>query len=332
MNNNKVLIFGGAGSLGTELTRNLLLKNKQIIIASRDEAKHWELKNLFQKNKLIKTHICDVRNKTRVREILLLENPSTIIIAQALKQVDVCEDFPEESIETNINGVLNILSNIKELALSGIYIPDNVCFVSTDKACNPINVYGMCKSIAEKTTFNLAKTLKDLNIPTKIVVTRYGNVLSSKGSIVPLLIKQAKDINVSSFTITNKEMTRFIMTLQESVDLIFYALEHGETGDLWVPKLHSMKIIDLIDIFSKSYKKDIDNIGIRPGEKIHEIMLNEEEYRVHVKHGNYFVVKQNPTSVKSLTKEYSSKDMLLTKEELKDKITIFIKETYGEEL
>lgn len=322
------LIFGGAGSLGTELTRNLLENNSITHIASRDEAKHWDLKNKFQNNKLLHTHICDVRDKSRVKEIILQCKPATIIIAQALKQVDICEKFPEESIDTNVNGVRNILSTIKELGLSEIYYPKEVNFVSTDKACAPINVYGMSKNIAEKLTLNLASTFKEHKIKTKFIVTRYGNVLSSKGSIIPLFLKQANDENVKNFTITDKKMTRFMMTLQESVDLIFYALKNGESGDLWVPNLPSMKIIDLAEIFSEIYKKPINEIGIRPGEKIHEIMLNEEEARNCIKTKNYFVVKQNTNKPNNiLTEEFSSKTTI-SKEQLKIKMKEFLEKDY----
>ncbi len=322
------LIFGGAGSLGTELTRNILKNEYEMIhIASRDEAKHWELKNTFQNNSRIKTYICDVRNEHRVKEIFLRVKPDTIIIAQALKQVDTCEYFPEESVDTNIIGVKNIFNVIKELGLSNIYTPKEVCFVSTDKACGAINVYGMCKSIAEKLTFNISKIFKENNIDTKFIVTRYGNVISSKGSIIPLFIKQAIDPNTKSFTVTHPEMTRFMMTLQESVDLIFYAIKHGESGDLWVPKLPSMNIKDLAEIFSETYGKDIKIIGIRPGEKLHEIMLNDDEDRRSCDHDKkYMVIKEDPEHTKAFGnyKEYSSKDYVISKQDLKDKLFDFI--------
>lgn len=321
------LIFGGAGSLGTELTKYLLnnFKYEYVYIASRDEAKHWELKNKFQNDKLLQTYICDVRNKSRVKEIILTLKPNRIIIAQALKQVDTCEKFPEESIDTNILGVRNILDSIRELSLMKIYIPDEVCFVSTDKSCNPINVYGMCKSIAEKMVLNLSDFFEEQNINTKFIITRYGNVLSTKGSIIPLYMKQATDPNIDFFGVTHVDMTRFIMTLEESVELIFYALKNGENGELWVPKLPSMKIIDLAEIFSDLFGKKIKTIGIRPGEKVHEVMLNEEEYRNSTEENKYFVVKKQPKTTKVVCKEYSSKDTI-SKDELKEKIITFLKD------
>lgn len=308
----KMLIFGGAGSLGNELV-DFYIGQYSIVVASRDEAKHWELINKFKKPNL-ETIICDVRDEKRVKEVLLQEKPDVIIIAQALKQVDICERFPEESINTNVLGVVNITRELKALSLMNIFSPKLVCFVSTDKACNPINVYGMCKSISEKLMFNLANHYDQSD--TRVVVVRYGNVLSSKGSIIPLLMKQAIDANKDQFTLTHPDMTRFMMSLHEAAELINTTLLYGSNGDLWVPKLPSMKILDLIKIFSSKYNKPYSVMGARPGEKIHELMLSlEEALRVSVKHG-YFVFNKSNQIVSNLTKEYSSADYLLSYDEL----------------
>jgi UDP-N-acetylglucosamine 4,6-dehydratase len=309
----KMLIFGGTGSLGNELIEYYLDKY-YIVIASRDEAKHWNVVNKFQKNPNLQTVICDVREDYRVREVLLQEKPDIIIIAQALKQVDICEKFPEESIKTNILGVVNILNSVQILSLSNIFAPNLICFVSTDKACNPINVYGMCKSISEKLVINLSNYFD--RSETRVVIVRYGNVLSSKGSIIPLLLKQALDDNKTSFTLTHSKMTRFMMTLSEAVKLIDTALQNGSNGDLWIPRLSSMKIEDLIKIFSKKFNKPYKIIGIRPGEKIHEVMVSfEEALRVNIKNG-YFVFNKNNNVMNNITGEYSSSDYLLSFEEL----------------
>jgi FlaA1/EpsC-like NDP-sugar epimerase len=313
MNMQKMLIFGGAGSLGNELI-NFYIEKYNIVIASRDEAKHWNVINKFQKNKNIKTIICDVRDAQRVKSILLQEKPNVIIIAQALKQVDICEKFPEESINTNILGNVNISNALKELSLLGTYNPNLVCFVSTDKACSPINIYGMCKSISEKLMINLSNHFDASD--TRVVIVRYGNVLSSKGSIIPLLYKQALDSSKDKFTLTHSEMTRFMMTLAEAVQLIHATLNFGNNGDLWVPKLSSMKIENLIKFFSIKFNKQYEIVGMRPGEKIHEVMISlEEAIRAKV-NNNYFVFNKNNEINNVLLKEYSSADYLLSYAEL----------------
>jgi UDP-glucose 4-epimerase len=313
---NKLLIFGGAGSLGTQLVEYYVDKY-DIVIASRDEAKHWALVNKFKKPN-INTIICDVRDKRRVDEVLLQEKPDIVIIAQALKQVDICEKFPEESINTNIIGVANIANSLKTLTSLNVFKPKAICFVSTDKSCCPINVYGMCKSISEKLMTNISDHFDGSS--TKIITVRYGNVLSSKGSIIPLLLGQAKNNNCHKFTLTHEDMTRFMMTLSEAVQLIDMAILYGDNGDLWVPKLKSMKIVDLMKIFSAKFNKPYEITGIRPGEKIHELMLSlEEAVRVNIKN-NSFVLNKRNKFIGALSKEYSSGECPLTYDEL----TVFI--------
>lgn len=318
----KILIFGGAGSLGTELI-NYYIDSYQIFIASRDEAKHWEIKSKL-KNKKINSLICDVRDSDRVYQVLLEVKPDIIIIAHALKQVDVCEIFPEESVKTNILGIINIEKNLKKLIGNNSFIPEKICFISTDKSCNPINVYGMCKSISEKIMLNFADYLRDSKVKTKILVVRYGNVLSSKGSIIPLLLKQVKED--SNFTLTHEDMTRFIMTLSEAVALIDTALNFGHNGEMWVPKLPSMKIKDLMQIFCEKFNKSYDIVGIRPGEKIHEVMLSLEEMMRADTYLNYFIITNKITS--NFGKEYSSSSFVLPYEDLKEYILKFLKDNY----
>lgn len=321
--NDSIMIFGGAGSLGTTLVTKYLPFCKNIIVVSRDEAKQWELHNYVKSNlhefkeKLI-TVIGDVRDFDRINEIILFHKPNNVIIAQALKQVDVCEVYPEESIKTNIIGVNNILKSIENYNSYFGEPIKNVCFVSTDKACNPINVYGMCKRISEKLVLSVAKTSKS-----KYVVTRYGNVLSSKGSIVPLFLKQAKDNNYLSFTVTDPNMTRFLMTLEESVDLIDKAIQFGKSGDIWVPKLKSIKIYDLATYFSKKFNKPIQIIGVRPGEKIHEILLSAEELASSLISNDCYIVKGEVTAAYTDT-DYSSKNCTLEYSELKIYMDTFL--------
>lgn len=310
--NKKMLIFGGAGSLGTELTK-FYIDQYEIICVSRDEAKHWALHNKFH-NKNLKTIIGDVRDENRIYDIILEQKPDVIIIAQALKQIDICEKFPEESLKTNTNGIINITNAIKRLCLNNMYFPTSVCFVSTDKAAGPISVYGMCKSISEKIMFNFSDYFDNTN--TRIIVVRYGNVASSKGSIIPLLLQQSIDSTVKNYTLTNELMTRFLMTLNEAAKLIDTAITNGKNGDLWVPKLSSIKIIDLISYFSKKYNKPFKITGLRCIEKIDEIMLTREEsIKVDIQ-DQYFVLQKQNEIKNNLISEYSSKNYLLNEKEL----------------
>jgi UDP-glucose 4-epimerase len=169
----------------------------------------------------------------------------------------------------------------------------------------------MCKRISEKLVLSVAKTSKS-----KYLVTRYGNVLSSKGSIVPLFLKQANDSNYLSFTLTDPNMTRFLMTLEESVDLIDKAIQFGTSGDIWVPQLKSIKIYDLATYFSKKFKKSIQTMGVRPGEKIHEILLSAEELSLSSMIHGCYVVKGEVVS-EYTDKDYSSKNCTLEYAELK---------------
>lgn len=339
----KLLIFGGAGSLGTELVRFYRKLVDEIVVVSRDEAKHWELKNLFgtkykrgeyyrtgfskapvdelvEEWSTLRTVICDVRDSRRVHQVIRDENPNYIIIAQALKQVDTCEAQPSESIDTNILGVRNILDAIEENNSRGTarHFP-NVCFVSTDKACNPVNVYGMCKSISERMVATLSKTSKS-----RYVTTRYGNVISSKGSLIPLFLKQAQSPDFKEFTVTDPRMTRFMMLLGESVQLINDALTYGSTGELWIPNLDAFNVMDLAEYFSQKYGKPIKFIGARPGEKLHELLMSEEEKLRALPFQGRFVVNDSHQLRKEEGKEYSSKDCVISREELAKRLDQFL--------
>ena len=282
MKNKKIIIFGGSGSLGQTLLKKLYKYNK-ILVFSRDEAKHWTIKNKFNSDNLLFS-VGDIRDKNRVEEILVRFNPNIIIIASALKHVDICELSPYESIKTNILGITNIV-DVVESKLKDLTDLETVLMVSTDKACSPINVYGMCKSISERVVLE-----KSRHVPgVKFVATRYGNVLETRGSIVPLFMYQAK--NNDFVTLTREDMTRFVMTLEDSVDLILNCIENSQTGETYIPKLKAMRIIDIAEIFAERYDKKIKVIGIRSGEKIHEDLINETESLRTVDMGDVFVVK-----------------------------------------
>lgn len=315
----RLLIFGGAGSLGTHLCENYA-SYREVHVASRDEAKHWDLKTKFPRDS-VHTHICDVRGKERVMEVISRVNPRTIIIAQALKQVDTCEKSPGESVDTNVQGVRNILSAIEKLHHGSGSNIETVLFVSTDKACQPINVYGMCKSISEK----LVQSMGDHVPGVKFLTVRYGNVLNSKGSIVPLFMKQAKSPSTKSFTVTHVDMTRFFMTLTESVKLIDNTLSFGKTKEIWVPNLQSFKIIDLAEIFSEKYNKPIEIVGIRPGEKMHEMMISESEsFCTESVSDTYFRILPNIINASQKPFALSSDLTLINKELVKEKIAYLL--------
>jgi UDP-glucose 4-epimerase len=325
-----ILITGGAGSLGQSLVKRIMtgyLGNPyKIIIFSRDEAKHHQMKldwkninsvgdNALYRNfeKTVEFRIGDIRD---YRSVLDVVRKSDIIIhASALKQVPSCEYFPFESVKTNILGVQNIVEAVKACNDR----TESVVAISTDKACKPINTYGMCKAIQERiiSTANLdcAKT--------RFMCVRYGNVADTTGSVLPLFRQQIK--NGNAITITTKEMTRFFLTLDQAVDTIIEVLKNGKQGEIYVPIIPSIKIIDLAEIMIGDKDIKIDFIGIRPGEKIHEILVSEEELNRTIQRGIYYVICSNlPEICKNkdinpiLCKEYSSADNLISKIDLEE--------------
>lgn len=310
MKNKKILIFGGSGSLGNILIENLVNENK-ISVFSRDESKHWKIRNKV-KSPNLSFIIGDIRDYSRVRESIIKEKPNIIIIASALKYVDVCELSPQESILTNVNGPKNVVNAVVD-KIGVLQDLETVLMVSTDKACSPINVYGMCKAISERVTIDNSRYFER----PKFVVTRYGNVLESRGSIIPLFKHQAQSESDKFFTLTNKSMTRFLMTLQESVDLIVNAIENGNSGETWIPKLKSMRVVDLAELFSEVYNKPVKVIGIRPGEKIHESLVNEtESLRTIDTVQNYIIKPIHEDFVYSDIFSYNSSSDIMSKNEL----------------
>jgi len=215
--------------------------------------------------------IGDIRDFSKVHQSISRFNPDVIIIASALKHIDRCEYETNECISTNLLGTQNVL-NVIESLFNNLKL-SKVCFVSTDKACSPVNIYGMCKAASECLMIEKAKYIPNI----KFVTVRYGNVLNSRGSIIPKLHEIGTDDKYQKYTITDDRMTRFVMTLDQSVDLIQHALEYGESGDVVIPKLISCKIIDLIEIFSEKYNKPIEIGELRPGEKLLESLINETQ-------------------------------------------------------
>ena len=313
MKGKKILVFGGSGSLGYEITKRYI-ENNTIYNFSRDECKHWNMKLDFNYHKNLNFIIGDIINKQKVENSIIRVKPDIIIIAAAMKHVDQCEINQEQCINTNLLGVKNIL-HVIELHKEKLNL-DTVLFVSTDKACSPINTYGMAKAISEQLIIEKAYYIKSI----KFVNIRYGNVLNSRGSIIPLLHNIGNDRRKEHFTLTHRDMTRFVMTLKQSVDLIEYAILNGESGDTIIPELISMKLIDLLEIFSNKYNKPINVTSIRPGEKMLESLINPTQAGRLVKKKSYYHIKsifeynENIDSNKLI--DYNSKLNPLNKEQL----------------
>jgi UDP-N-acetylglucosamine 4,6-dehydratase len=312
--NKKILIIGGTGSLGNALVKRYLTSN-QLYLYSRDESKHWKMNIEYQKNKNLNFIIGDIRDKSKLEQTILRLNVNIIILAAAMKHIDKCEYESNESIETNLMGTKNCL-NLIETYKKYLDNLECVLFVSTDKACSPVNIYGMCKAISESLMVEKSLYVPDI----KFLTVRYGNVLNSNGSIIPMLHKIGKDTEIKEFVLTDERMTRFVMTLEQSVDLIEHAIIYSESGDIVIPKLISCNVKDLIEIFSEIYDKPIVNKGLRPGEKLLESLINEtQSYRlIEGKDGyNYIKPSYKNLMLNNELKDYNSKINPLSKEELR---------------
>ena len=317
----KILITGGTGSLGTALTKKLLETGVDAIrIFSRDEWKQTQMQHTFNDDRL-RFFIGDVRDKERLSRAL--EDVNIVIHTAALKQVPVAEYNPFEAIKTNVYGAQNVIdgcfNNNVELALA----------ISTDKAVSPFNTYGSTKLLMEK-LFTSANYYKGIHHKIKFLGVRYGNVIGSRGSIVPTFVNQIN--KGKKITLTDPTMTRFNITMTQSLDLIFRALKTGIGGELFVPKLKAYIVGDLKDAILELLDShaEIEKINVRPGEKFHESLISLDEVRNTYETEMDYVVfdkdvklsppPQIPYQQKSaLTDQYSSdKVELLSKEELKE--------------
>jgi nucleoside-diphosphate-sugar epimerase/Rps23 Pro-64 3,4-dihydroxylase Tpa1-like proline 4-hydroxylase len=309
-----ILIIGGTGSLGYKLTERYLEYNK-LYLMSRDESKHWKMNIDFNNHSNLNFIIGDIRNNDKVRQTILRVNPHIIILAAAMKHIDKCEYESNECIGTNLKGTQNVLDEI-EYNKDKLNNLETVCFISTDKACSPVNIYGMTKAISESLLVEKSKYINDI----KFVCVRYGNVLNSRGSIIPMLHEIGKSSEITHFKLTDKRMTRFVMTLEQSVDLIEHAIINAESGDIVIPKLISCKIIDLFEIFSELYNKPIIFDKLRPGEKMLESLINDtQSMRLVTDPSGYMYIKPvyKNIMVENEVKDYNSTINPLTKSELK---------------
>ena len=315
--NKKILLFGGSGSLGNQFIQTYLATN-QIVNYSRDECKHWKM-GLQYKSDRLSFIIGDIRDAPRVETAILREQPNIIVIMAALKHIDRCEYAIEECMKTNLVGPLNILNAIEQNSdrLSSL---ECVVFVSTDKACEPTNVYGMAKAMAESAMVEKSLFLKTC----KFVNIRYGNVLNSRGSIIPILHEKGQDPAVKEFTLTHSDMTRFVMTLEQSVALIEHAILYAESGNTVIPELISMKLVDLMEIFSEKYGKPVRVTGLRPGEKMLESLISETQAMRLIEGPNGYKYIKPPYQNLLITeniKNYNSTIGPLNREQLKEYLT-----------
>ena len=276
-----LLITGGTGSFGYAYLNKSIYEDyfNEIRVFSRDEKKQEDLRKKISSEK-VKFYIGDVRDKESVEKVV--KGVDFIFHAAALKQVPSCEFFPIEAVKTNILGTNNVLSAAEKYEVKKLVV------LSTDKAAYPINAMGMTKALMEKTMMAAARNLDDNK--TVFSGTRYGNVMASRGSVIPLFIDQIK--NNKPLTITNPNMTRFMMTLDDAVDLVQFAFENGSNGDLFVQKSPASTIEVLAKALIELYnsESEIQNIGIRHGEKMYETLVTKEEMMKGEDLGDYFKI------------------------------------------
>ena len=280
-----LLITGGTGSFGNAVLRRFLDSDiKEIRILSRDEKKQDDMRHRLQ-NPKVKYFIGDVRNKESVD--IAMRGVDYVFSAAALKQVPSCEFFPMEATRTNVEGTNNVLLSAIEHGVK------NVVVLSTDKAAYPINAMGISKALMEKVAIAKGRELGE-GAPTTICCTRYGNVMASRGSVIPLWVEQMMD--GKPITITDPEMTRFMMTLDDAVDLVIYAFTHGHNGDLFVQKAPAATLSTLAEALKQIYSKvdpkygetEVKVIGTRHGEKLYETLVTREEMAKAIDMGNYY--------------------------------------------
>jgi UDP-glucose 4-epimerase len=324
----RILITGGTGSLGKVLTRRILSGQlgtpQSVVVFSRDEAKQHEMRMEYLNRRSVTEDVMyhnfertlqfkigDIRDFHSVAQALT--NVDIVFNAAALKQVPACEYFPYEAVRTNIEGAENIVRAIKELRLN----IETVVAISTDKACKPTNVMGMTKAIQERIFLTA-----NIDCPkTRFVAVRYGNVLASRGSVVPLFLDQIEA--GGPITLTDKKMTRFLLTLDQAVDTVFEAMQFAEAGETYIPKIKAALIVDVVNALVGKKKIEVKETGVRPGEKLHEVLVSQEEALRTISRGEYFAIKSilpevsKPGSPESFEfDELSSEHFLMTSKEV----------------
>ena len=299
-----VLITGGTGSFGKTIAEKLTAssrKPKEVRILSR----HEDLQHSMQENyPQFKYLIGDVRDISRVREVS--RGVDVIFHAAALKQVPDCEVHPMEAVNTNVLGAFNVRTAAIENDVQA------VVYISTDKAVKPVNVMGMTKAIQER-LFSTA----EFDVRTKFVGVRYGNILGSRGSVVPYFMSLAG--RKQDLPVTDARMTRFLLTLDDAIELVFFALANGSHREILVRKSAAARIIELAEVIAEEFELEVKVTKIRPGEKIHEILIQEDEMRRAEERGDYFIIHQHGgyDSGKTYNEFSSDKATILSKEQIK---------------
>jgi UDP-glucose 4-epimerase len=326
----RILVTGGTGSLGQTLVKRILDGERgmpaRVTVFSRDEAKQHYMRLEFMQRKaatddviyknaqdLLTFRIGDVRDYTAL--LSAMRDTDIVFHAAALKQVPSCEYFPFEAVMTNIHGAQNVVRAIRENNLK----IKKVVGISTDKACKPINVMGMTKALQERIIIESNRDCPE----TDFMCVRYGNVIASRGSIVPLFVEQVR--KKKTITVTLAEMTRFLLSLDKAVDTVIAAVTEGKRGETYVPKVPAANITDVAKALMGEENLPIVYTGIRPGEKVHEIMVSEEECFRTTERGAYYVIlpvlpelRDESEFEQALQGEYSSKDKNVSIEELRE--------------
>lgn len=324
LKNKKILVTGGTGSMGKTFVHRVLSGElglpKKVIVYSRDEAKQHDMRMAYL-HKTVSTDEVIFRNFMNVLEFRIgdvrdyaavssaVRDADIVVNAAALKQVPSCEYFPEEAVLTNCIGAMNIVRAIE----LNRYPVETVVAISTDKACKPVNVMGMTKSLQER----IFISANVLNHDTRFIGVRYGNVLASRGSVIPLFHDQIR--NGGPVTITAPHMTRFLLSLNQAVDTVFAAMKGAKRGEIYVPNAPSATVINIAKALIGKRKIPTRITGVRPGEKLHEIMVSEEEIHHCVKRAGYYAIKPmlpelavKRTEPNALKREFSSADNVLS--------------------
>lgn len=334
----RVLVTGGTGSLGQVLVRRLLTgemgRPSKVIVFSRDEAKqHYMRLDYLQRRaatdeviyrnsqELLHFRIGDVRDYSAV--LRAVREADVVFHAAALKQVPTCEYFPFEAVLTNVVGPHNVVRAIQENDNS----VELVVGISTDKACKPVNVMGMTKALQERILVEANTACPH----TRFLCVRYGNVIASRGSVIPLFLDQIQ--RGGPVTVTLKEMTRFLLSLDRAVDTVFAAVRTGLAGETYVPRVPAARIVDVVRVLINGRDIPITYTGIRPGEKVHEIMVSEEECHRTIERDGYYVIcpilpelRQEPINRPALTGEYSSAHVTLDHDGLRELLAPYLED------
>ncbi|HUF80085.1 MAG TPA: polysaccharide biosynthesis protein [Burkholderiales bacterium] len=320
----RILVTGGTGSMGRTFVRRVLSgaqgTPKKVIVFSRDEAKQHDMRMSYLHRtaatdevifdnfrQVLEFRIGDVRDYGDMCSAL--RDSDIVINAAALKQVPTCEYFPAQAILTNCIGAANIVRAIEENG----YPVATVVGISTDKACKPVNVMGMTKSLQER----ILVAANVLNAKTRFICVRYGNVLASRGSVIPLFHDQIR--NGGPVTVTHPKMTRFLLSLDQAVDTVFAALRGAKAGETFIPRAPAASVMNIARALIGKRRVRIEVTGVRPGEKLHEVLVSEEEVHHCVKRGDYYAIcpmlpelrRGKTRSPNALSREYSSGDNVL---------------------